>query len=143
MILFAVLLLLGLVLVIYAIVNRRAPDAAQQQRDANSTGTALALTSDALLGPFPTATAPTATASEIPSPTGTPTRTPTRTPTSTPTPRVFITLTARTDQPRSTFTNTVRPPATSTPRPTQTRRPPTAIPTNPPATPTLPPPPYP
>ena len=128
MIMFAVLLRLGLILAVYVLTSQESPDAARMQRNASSTRTALALTSQALLGPFPTFTAPTVTASEIPSPTSTPTRTPTRTPTSTATPVVFVTFTARTIQPRATFTNTPRPPATSTPRPTRTRVPPTTYP---------------
>ena len=128
MILFGVLLILGLILAVYALTSLESPDAAGLQRDAKSTRTALALTAQALLGPFPTSTAPTATASEISSPTWTPTRTPTRTRTPTSTPITFITFTARTNQPRVTFTSTPRPPATSTPRPTRTRVP-TARPT--------------
>src|SRR5688572_15063057 len=56
---------------------------------ANSTRTSIALTSQALLGPFPTATGPTRTPSHTPSITPTPTLTPTSTPTRTPV-RYFI-----------------------------------------------------
>ena len=130
MILFAVLFILGLILAVYTLNSRELPDASNLQRHASSTRTALALTSDALLGPFPTSTAP--------SPTWTHTRTPTRTRTPTATPDVLITFTARTLDPRATFTNTPRPPATSTPRPTRTPVPPR--PTNSPVPPTVPPP---
>ena len=129
--LLAGLLLIGLILAVYALTSRRSPDVAQMQRNAASTRTALALTSQALLGPFPTFTAPTPTASETPPPTFTPTRTPTRTPTYTPSPIVFITFTARTNVPRATFTNTPRPTPTRTPQPppaTATHVPPTTYP---------------
>lgn len=140
MIVFVLLLILGVILTVYRMTSREPQDATGLQRDASSTRTALALTSQSLLGPFPTPTAPTATASQIPSPTWTPTRTPTRTPTSTATPVVFITLTARTTVPRATFTNTPRPPATSTRIPTRTQVPPTRTPVPPTAPPTTPPP---
>src|SRR5688572_27397468 len=126
----AVLLFIGLILVVYALASRETPDITQTQRNASNTRTAVALTSQALLGPFPTSTAPTQTASETPSLTLTPTRTPTNTRTPTQTPIPFITFTASTDVPRATFTNTPRPPATSTPRPTRTRTPQPPRPTN-------------
>lgn len=137
MILFAVLFILGVILAVYRLTSRKPPDPADLERNASSTRTALALTSQALLGPFPTATAPTATASAIPSPSETPTRTPTRTRTPTATPEVFITFTARTLAVRATFTNTPRPTLTRTPvppRPTNTPVPPTAVPPEPPTT---------
>lgn len=118
MIVFAVLFILGVILAVYTLTSRKSPDAANLQRGASSTRTALALTSQALLGPFPTATAPSATPSETPGPTGTSTRTPTRTRTPTATPEVFVTFTARTLESRATFTNTPPPTATRTLRPT-------------------------
>lgn len=147
MILFAVLLILGVILAVYTLTSRESPDAADLHQGASSTRTALALTSQALLGPFPTATAPTATASNTPGPSETPTPTPTRTRTPTATPQVFITFTARTLAVRATFTNTARPTLTRTAvpaRPTITRIPPTVAPTEPPPpTPTTQPPTYP
>ena len=124
LIVFALLFILGVILAVYTLTSRESPGAANSEQDASSTRTALALTSQALLGPFPTSTLPTATATEIFTPTWTPTRTPTRTPTPTATTAVIVTFTARTNQPRSTFTSTPRPPATATPRPTRTRVPP-------------------
>ena len=107
---------------------------------ANSTRTSIALTSQALYGPFPTATGPTPTPSRTPAPTASPTITPTPTPTRTPI-RYFIdTATPRTLVPGSGLTSTAfaptQPRATSTPIPpsNQTRQP-----TNPPR-PTNPPP---
>jgi hypothetical protein len=94
--------------------------------NANSTRTAIALTSQALFGPFPTATGPTPTPSWTPSMTPTPTLTPRNTPTPTRV-RYFInTSTPRTLVPQnSTFTN-IPPAATQTaPRPTRTSSPPT------------------
>ena len=127
LIVFALLFILGVILAVYTLTSRGSPGGANSQQEARSTRTALALTSQALLGPFPTSTLPTATATEVFTPTWTPTRTPTRTPTPTATPVVFVTFTARTNQPRPTFTSTPRPPATATPRPprpTNTPRPP-------------------
>ena len=128
LIVFALLFILGVILAVYTLTSRESPGAANTQQDASSTRTALALTSQALLGPFPTSTLPTATATEIFTPTWTPTRTPTRTHTPTATPVVIVTFTARTNQPRHTFTSTPRPLATATPRPTRTRVPPTTYP---------------
>lgn len=111
---------------------------------ANSTRTSIALTSNALLGPFPTATGPTRTPSYTPSITPTPTVTASATPTSTPI-RYFIdTATPRTLVPgleQTTIAGTpVRPTSTSAP-PTEPRRPTaTSIPaTDPPRQPTNPP----
>jgi hypothetical protein len=121
--LLAILFILGLILVLYALTSRESPDTLEAQRNANSTRTAVALTSQALLAPFPTSTAPTSTPSETPSQTLTPTRTPTNTRTPTQTPIPFITLTARTGAPGATLTSTPRPTRTQTqrPRPTATR----------------------
>ena len=93
---------------------------------ANSTRTALALTSRALYGPFPTATGPTPTPSKTPTTTPTPTITPTNTDTPTPI-RYFIdTVTPRTTIPHGGMT--LLPGSTSTlapvptyPVPTSTR----------------------
>ena len=60
MIVFALLFILGVILAVYRLTSRVTPDANEMQRNASSTRTALALTSGALLGPFPTSTAPTA-----------------------------------------------------------------------------------
>lgn len=90
---------------------------------ANSTRTAIALTSQALYGPFPTATGPTPTASWTPSLTPTPTVTPTNTPTPTRV-RYFInTSTPRTLVPQTGQTSTGAPP-TEPPRATNTSAPP-------------------
>lgn len=96
---------------------------------ANSTRTAIALTSQALFGPFPTATGPTPTPSRTPAPTSSPT--PTLSPTPTPTPiRYFIdTATPRTLVPGSGLTSTLFAP--TQPRGTSTPIPP-SDPTNPP-----------
>ena len=61
LIVFALLFILGVILAVYTLTSRESPGGANQQ-DASSTRTALALTSQALLGPFPTSTLPTATA---------------------------------------------------------------------------------
>ena len=122
---FVGLFLIGFIVTIYTLLSSIPPDAGDAQRHASGTRTAIVLTSQALLGPFPTSTAPTPTASNIPSATFTPTRTPTRTPTSTATPVVVITFTANTNEPR--VTDTARPTA----RPTNTRVPPTRRPTQP------------
>ena len=108
---------------------------------ANSTRTAIALTSQALYGPFPTATGPTVTASWTPSMTPTPTVTPSYTPTPTLVHYFIDTSTPRTLVPKIGGTSTGvptsvqptsvqptdRPPATRTsvpptqpPRPTST-----------------------
>lgn len=109
----------------------------------SSTRTALALTAQLLLGPFPTSTAPSATASTTPSITPTVTRTATRTLSPTPTRFMFASLTPRTAAPGANPTNTVRPTQTATAiPPTKTPVPPTRTatnpppPTSPPATPT-------
>jgi hypothetical protein len=127
-VLFAGLLLIGLIAAVATAMVRSSPGGGDTQGDANGTGTAIALTSEALLGPFPTATAPSATASDIPSATPLPTLTPTRTPTLTASAVVIVTLTERTSLPRPTFTQTRVPtrtpvPPTSTPRPTRTNTP--------------------
>jgi hypothetical protein len=102
---------------------------------ANSTRTSIALTSGALLGPFPTATGPTPTPSRTRAPTSTPTATPSATPSPTPV-RYFIdTATPRTLVPGFDQGSTLIPPqATNPPRqptnPPQVTRPPR--PTNPP-----------
>ncbi|HJR80599.1 MAG TPA: hypothetical protein VJ821_11035 [Anaerolineales bacterium] len=110
---------------------------------ANSTRTSIALTSAALMGPFPTATGPTPTPSHTPSITPTPTVTPTNTPTPTPI-RYFInTGTPRTLVPHTDQTSTVLPPGSTSTSVPPTNRPPatrTPIPpTNPPRQPTSPP----
>ena len=134
-----VLIFIGFLLAAYGLTAPETQDAAQSGRNALSTRTALALTSDALLGPFPTSTAPTPTASDTPAPTFTPTPTPTVTRTTTATPFAFTSFTPRVVSTRSTFTSTPRPTRTRTPvapRPTNTRVPPSATqpppPTNPP-----------
>ena len=77
---------IGLSLVLWITFNGRSNDSGGQ-RTANSTRTALAMTAKALLGPFPTSTVATPTASDTPTstpiiPTATPTvtRTPSKTP---------------------------------------------------------------
>lgn len=84
---------------------------------ANSTRTAIALTSQALYGPFPTATGPTPTPSWTPSITPTPTVTPTNTPTPTRVRYFLNTPTPRTLVPGTDQTSTSAPP-TEEPRPT-------------------------
>ena len=111
----------------------------------NSTRTAIALTFQALLGPFPTATGPTPTPSWTPSMTSTPTVTPSITPTptrvryflNTSTPRTLVPGAPSTVQPQPTRTSV---PATQQPRATGTRgvqaTDPPPQPTNPPRRPT-------
>src|SRR5688572_28172090 len=84
---------------------------------ANRTRTAIALTSNALLGPFPTATGPTPTPPRPRESTPTPTVTWTPSPTATRTPFVWSTGTLRTGLPSATSTRTatLRPTATRTP----------------------------
>jgi hypothetical protein len=125
-------------------------DASSASRNANHTKTAVALTADALLGPFPTGTRPSPTATETASitPTASNTSTVTRTPSATPTLAFIITtsrqtreptlgvLPAQTNHPPPTGTavqisNTVVP-QTNTAAPT--RRPTQQPPTNPPPT---------
>jgi hypothetical protein len=133
-ILFISILCIGLLLIVYAMGFRRSPLDAEVRQEANSTKTALALTADSLLGPFPTSTAPTPTASDTPTLTPTiPTATPTITRTLTPTRTLIPTFTPRTQQPRPTGTGTAiaapptfRPSATTAPiLPTNTSIPPT------------------
>ena len=110
---------------------------------ANSTRTSIALTSRALMGPFPTPTGPTPTPSWTPSITPTPTLKPTNSPTPTPF-RYFInTSTPRTALPRTNASPTAGPgptrtssPPTRQPRPTST----SVQATDPPQQPTNPPP---
>ena len=100
---------------------------------ANSTRTSIALTSGALLGPFPTPTGPTPTPSRTRAPTSTPTPTPSATPSPTPI-RYFIdTATPRTLVPGFDPGSTLIPP-TSPPQATNPPRQPTNPPqaTNPP-----------
>ena len=94
---------------------------------ANSTRTSIALTSQALFGPFPTPTGPTPTPSRTRAPTSTPTPTPSTTPSPTPI-RYFIdTATPRTLVPGFDPGSTLIPP-TSSPRPTNPPRQPTVPP---------------
>ncbi len=103
---------------------------------ANATRTALALTSRALYGPFPTATGPTPTITKTRTLTPTPTVTPSNTPSPTPL-RFFIdTATPRTPIPNRGATSIPRPISTSAPMPTN----PPVQPTQPPVQPTQPPP---
>jgi hypothetical protein len=91
---------------------------------ANSTRTAIALTSQALFGPFPTPTGPTPTPSRTRAPTSTPTPTPSATPSPTRI-RYFInTATPRTLVPGFDPGSTLIPP-TSSQRPTNPPRQPT------------------
>ena len=101
---------------------------------ANSTRTSIALTSQALFGPFPTPTGPTPTPSRTRPPTSSPTPTPSTTPSPTPI-RYFIdTGTPRTLVPGFDPGSTSSPQATNPPR--QPTQPPQATnpprPTNPP-----------
>jgi hypothetical protein len=104
----------------------------------NSTKTAIALTSDALLGPFPTSTMPTYTPTTIPTITSTlPSPTPSATRTPTPTVTFLPTATVRTREP-GLITPGVW---TSTPpslRPTSTQARPTNTSFSPPNTPVPP-----
>ncbi|HJR80600.1 MAG TPA: hypothetical protein VJ821_11040 [Anaerolineales bacterium] len=115
-----------------------APGDASLFRSARTTKTALALTSDALLGPFPTATKPTATPSDLPTLTPTiPTATPSFTVTPSPTVTFISTATPRTRVPGPTLTGVIptfqptatriAPTRTSVP-PTRTSVPPTSVP---------------
>jgi type VI secretion system secreted protein VgrG len=102
---------------------------------ANGTRTAIALTSRALYGPFPTATGPTPTITKTPTLTATVTMTPSNTPTPTPF-RFFIdTATPRTPIPNSLATSNPPAQATQPPAgPPNTSPPPVQIqPTSPPA----------
>ena len=123
---------------------------------ASSTRTAMALTSQALYGPFPTPTGPTATITKTPTVTPTMTVTPSNTasPTplrffiDTPTPRTPIPNSGRTSLPASTATSApppqptqpqaTQPPPQATQPPPQPTQPPQ--PTSPPPQPTQPPP---
>ena len=97
---------------------------------ANRTRTAIALTSNALLGPFPTATGPSPTPPRTPEGTLTPTVTWTPSLTPTRTPFVWSTGTLRTGLPSASATVT----RTATLRPTATRTPTRSRPTACPAT---------
>jgi hypothetical protein len=110
---------------------------------ANGTRTAIALTSRALYGPFPTATGPTPTVTKTPTLTATPTVTPSNTPTPTPF-RFFIdTPTPRTLVPKGQPTSIISNPPTQPPvqptSPPPQPTPPPAQPTSPPPQPTSPP----
>src|SRR5215212_12146790 len=71
-----------------AILSMVPPDSADQQTRASNTRTAIALTSQALLGPFPTSTGPTPTLRFTPSVTLTPSAT--RTPLETSSPTLYV-----------------------------------------------------
>ena len=123
-------LLIGLLILLGA-AFRGTPIGLGAQRNASRTRTALALTEQALMGPFPTSTGPT------PSPTFTPrdTITPTPTPSITPTPtrfRFFLnTATPRTLVPRPDGTQApiLIPTNTAIPvQPTVIVQPPTSVP---------------
>ena len=89
---------------------------------ANSTRTSIALTSRALMGPFPTATGPTPTPSRTPADTSTPTPTPSITPSPTRI-RYFIdTATPRTLVPQTGQTSTSVPPTNPPRQPTNPPR---------------------
>lgn len=127
-ILLATLLCIGALLLIYTFAFRHSPMDTEAQQKANGTKTALALTSGALLGPFPTSTAPTATPSDTPTLTPTlPTATPTVTRTPSPTRTLIPTFTPRTSEAHSTTTaspiipsGTPIPPSRTPVRPTNT-----------------------
>ena len=120
---------LGLLLLAYLFASRRSPLDAEAVQGANSTKTALAMTAGALLGPFPTSTVPTTTASDTPTLTPTlPTVTPSVTRTPTPTQTLILTFTTRTNQPRSTTLPTSIPSRTPIP-PSKTPVKPTIMPT--------------
>ena len=112
---------------------------------ANATRTALALTSRALYGPFPTATGPTPTASKTPTITPTATVTPSITPTATPI-RYFIdTFTPRAPSSHPSTAGVPVLTSTSAPNVPPTQPPPQAtqpapLPTQPRPQPTQPPP---
>jgi hypothetical protein len=99
---------------------------------ANSTKTALALTSRALYGPFPTATGPTPTVTKTPTITPTPTLTPSKTPSPTPIRYYIDTATPRTPIPSGGATSI--PGSTAAPAPTN----PPIQPPQPPVQPTQP-----
>ena len=136
-------LFIGLMIIIWILFGDP-PNDANAQKKASSTRTSIALTEKALLGPFPTATGPTRTASALPTITSTPTQTITNTPTFTPF-RYFInTSTPRTpgsrNSPVTSPVNTDLPPVqpgntSAPPPPTAQPQPPTAQPqpTSPPA----------
>src|SRR6478609_1932480 len=127
-ILLATLLCIGALLLVYAFAFKRSPLDAEAQQKVNSTKTAIALTADALLGPFPTSTAPTVTPSDTPTLTPTlPTATPTVTRTPSPTRTLIPTFTPRTSVAGPTITSTSTPiPPTLRPTATRTR----IVPTN-------------
>ena len=125
---FFLILFLAIVAYIFALIQPSVSGLELFAR-ANSTRTSIALTSQALYGPFPTATGPTPTPSRTPTITPTITITPTSTPTPTPI-RYFIdTATPRTLVPGSGLTSTALAP--TQPRGTSTPLPP-SNPTNPP-----------
>src|SRR6266496_1883185 len=95
-------LFIGLIFVLW-IAFRVPTSGADAQKNAKGTKTAIAMTAQALLGPFPTSTAPTATVSDTPSPTWPPTLTATLIPTRTPTP--FTTGTPQTKAPHQQTTS--------------------------------------
>ena len=91
----------------------------------NGTRTALAMTSQALYGPFPTATGPSPTVTKTPTITPTATATPSNTPT--PTPLRFFIDTATPRTPNPNHPTSISPPTSG------------SFPTNPPSQPTQPP----
>src|ERR1041385_5450291 len=126
---------IGLLLVLW-ITFRVPSSSADAQKNSSSTRTAIAMTAQALLGPFPTSTAPTATVSDTPTVTLTSTLTATLIPTKTSTP--FPTGTQRTKEPHQQTTS-LAPADTLIPGATNTRAAPSDTPFSPP--PTNPPPP--
>jgi len=134
----ATALFIGLIVVLWIAFNDPT-SRGDAEKSANSTRTALAMTERALLGPFPTATAPTATASKTPTNTFTPTHTTTPLPSRTPTP--FLSATLRPKRPNEEIPDTsipvqptVRPASTRISNP-PTNPPPADAPTQPPANP--------
>lgn len=125
-VLLQILMCIGLILVAYAgIFGNTIRGSIDAQRSASSTKTAIAMTAGALMGPFPTATVPTATASNIPTITSTiPTPTPTATRTLAPTATLLQSPT-----PRTRDSNPAAPPAAVS---TNQPNPPTSAPTDPP-----------
>lgn len=141
-----ILLCMGLAFVAYGLVfNRSQVLGLEDQKNVDSTKTALVGTAQALLGPFPTATVPTSTATDTATATplisATPTMTASLTPSPSNTPTRFVSGTPRDSN--SSGSSGIQKPS-STPRATYTNSAPTHAPTQlPPPTdpPTQPPPP--
>lgn len=130
----AIFAFIGLLVMVYVFGSRTPSETdLNAAKNAATTKTAIALTSKALLGPFPTPTGPTPTASFTQRPTSTITLTPTITPTRTPfrfftetnSPRTKV---ADSTSPASVVSATPVPPLNTQVQPTNTSVAPTSVP---------------